>query len=261
MASSIKLYTTGNMEAAHLHNSPNYTAGYPPANCLDGNLDTIWKIGVSVVKTIDIDLSSTKTVGAVLLFVNNYLTAVGGCEIWWSDNGSSWTQVSGNITMTDTATPIRIKTSGLSLTHRYWRFVLSYANAYSIGGIWCSSYYSVAQGNVLPQGDEDQFFNRVSQLPGGRLAVAGINRNYVENPSRRYLIKAGTPYSNMLSAFQDSRGIRHLLIMNEGASQSDARVVRFADDVLPHSTVGYDGLYEIGIALRGVPYVDNGDTF
>ena len=252
------------MEAAIVQNSPTEATGHPKEMMLDNNLDTYWEpTTAGDPHVIEIDLGEAKTVDVMLFCIKNYKEiSTGSIDRYWSDNGSSWTFVSGGPSLVDTATPIRINTTNLGLSHRYWKFdIAGQSHAVKVAAIWWGSYFNIAQGNVLPQGDEDQFFNRVGRLAGGRLAVAGINRNHVENPSRRYLVKTGTPYSNMLSAFQDSRGIRHLLIMNEGATVADARVVRFADNVLPHPTVGYDGLYEVGIALRGVPYVDNGDTF
>jgi len=263
VVSSLDLHTTGNMEAAVMHYTPPEASGHPAEFMLDNNLDTYWKSTSTATVALSIDLTKTKTVGCLLLFFKNYKEiSAGTLQCWWSDNGSTWYVVSGTTNLTDTSTPIRIRTTGLGLTHRYWRAtIVNPSHVVELAGIWFGSYYNVAQGNVLPQMDEDQFYNRVSQLPGGRVAVTGINRNHTENPSRRYLVKTGTPYSNMLSAFQDSRGIRHLLIVNEGATQGDARIVRFADDVMPRPIVGYDGLYEIEIGLRGVPYVDNGDTF
>ena len=265
MPSSIKLYTSGKMEAAKVHAVTSEATGYPAENAIDNNLDTYWKPTTTATQYYAIDLGSAKQVDGAILFIKNYKTfgdspAAIGC--YWSDNGSDWTGISNFPTLKDITTPIRINTTSFELTHRYWRIAIGDQDeVIKLAGIWWGSYYNIDQGNVLPQGDEDQFYNRVSQLPGGRLAVAGINRNYVENPSRRYLIKTGTPYSNLLSAFQDSRGIRHLLVMNEGATQGDARVVRFADDILPRPTVGYDGLYEIEIGLRGVPYIDDGDSY
>lgn len=264
MASSIKLYTTGNMEAAKVHNVTSEATGHPAENAIDNNLDTYWKPTSVATNDIDIDLGEAKAIDVALGFIKNYKSDFGTAtfSIYWSDNGSDWNFISGAPLLTDITTPIRIR-SFSSITHRYWRLRISSSTSAiaQISGIWFGSYYNIDQGNVLPQGDEDQFYNHVSQLPGGRLTVAGINRNYVENPSRRYLIKTGTPYTNLLSAFQDSRGRRHLLVMNEGATQTDARVVRFADDILPHPTVGYDGLYEIEIGLRGMPYIDDGDSY
>lgn len=263
MPSSIKLYTTGNMDAAHMDNSPSEATGHPVELALDNNLDTYWKSTSTADVEFENDLSEAKTVGCVLLFIRNYKEITNGqYNYYWSDNGTAWTVVSGQV-LTDANTPIRIITGGLPLTHRYWKlkFYSSLSHVVELAGVWWGSYYNIAQGNLLPQGDEDQFYNRVGRLAGGRLAVAGINRNLVENPSRRYHVKAGTPYSNMLSAFRDSRGIRHLLVMNEGATQATARVVRFADDILPYPIVGYSGLHEVEIGLRGVPYIDDGDSY
>ena len=250
------------MEKAVCTLATSEATGHPKENLIDNNLDTYWKPTSTGDQNIDIDLGELRWVSHVILFVKNYTEiAAGDYDVWYSDNGSTWYILAANHTLVDTSTPIRISTDFYA-RHRYWRIIFdNMAQIIKVAGVWWGRYYNIEQGNVLPQGDEDQFYNRVGQLPGGRLAVAGINRNYVENLSRRYLIKTGTPYSNLLSAFRDSRGIRHLLVMNEGATQADAQVVRFADDILPRPIVGYSGLHEIEIGLRGVPYIDDGDSY
>lgn len=264
MASSIKLYTTGNMDAAKVHAVTSEATGYPAENAIDNNLDTYWKATTTAsTQRLDLDLGEAKTIDSVVLFFKNYTTVTGAIiGLYRSSDGSAWTGIKNLATPNDATTPIRIDTF-TAISYRYWRLNIGAgaSEVIKLAGVWWGSYYNIAQGNMLPQEDEDQFYNRISRLPGGRLAVAGINRNHVENFSRRYLVKAGTPYNNLLNAFRDSRGIRHLLAMNEDAAQSDARIVRFADDILPRPTVGYNGLYEIEIGLRGVPYIDDGDSY
>ena len=244
-----------------MHNSPPEASGHPAEFALDNNLDTYWKSTGTANVEVQVDLGEAKTVGAMLLFIRNYKEISSGTvPYYWSDNGSAWTYA-GSWPLTYTLSPIRIATSGLGSSHRYWKIIItSPSHVVELASTWWGSYYYIAQGNVLPQEDGDHFHNRVGVLSGGRVAAIGINRNYVENPSRRYLVKAGTPYSNLLNAFRDSRGIRHLLIVNEGPAQSYARVVRFADNILPRPVIGYGGLREIKIDLRGAPYIDDGET-
>lgn len=267
MPSSIKLYTTGNMEAAHMHNSPPEATGHPAESALDNNLDTYWEPTTTAKQYFIIDLGSAKQVDCALLFVKNYTTFGDNTDIgcYWSDNGSDWTGIQNFPTVKDTATPIRINTDGFSglSAHRYWRLVIGdpMDEVIKLAGVWWGSYYDIDQGNVLPQEDEDQFHNRVSQLPGGRLAVAGINRNQTENFYRRYLIKSGdSSLDDLRNAHQDSRGIRHLLVINEGTVQNEARIVRFAEDTFPRPIRARE-LYDIEMRFEGIPYIDDGDSY
>ena len=245
-----------------MHNSPPEATGHPAELALDNNLDTYWKSTSTANVEFQIDLGEAKTVDVILLFIKNYKEInVGIFTYYWSDNGSAWTSVSG-ATLADATTPIRIKTTGLGLSHRYWKIAMtSLSFVTELASIWWGSYYDIAHGNVLPQMDEDQFHGREIQLPGGRFAVAGLNRNRTENFNRRYLIKSGdADFTDLRNAFQDSCGLRHPLVMNEGAVQADARVVRFAADIFANRLTALQ-VYDVQIRLEGVPYIDDGDSY
>jgi len=262
MASYIKLYTTGNMEMAHAHNSPPEATGHPIELALDNNLDTYWKSTSTATVEVEIDLGEAKIVHCALLFIKNYKEITAGTFTrYWSDNGTAWTIVGGE-SLSDTSTPIRISMTGGGLTHRYWKLkITTPSHVVELAGVWWAYYYNVGKGNVLPQEDEDQFHGRASQLPGGRLAVAGFNRNRVEGFRRRYLIKSGdADFTDLRNAFLDSRGVRHPLIMNEGSAQADARVVRFVYDIFVNRLATLQ-VYDAQMSLGGVPYIDDGDSY
>lgn len=256
----LKLYTTGIMDEAFYYYAGSQAAGHPKENMQDDNLDTYWKPTSASTTQTKLDLSEPKLVSCTIVFLKNYKEITSGTlEISYYSGG--WSTVT-NISLVDQNTPIRL----ITFTPRtYQEWMITYyspSHAPEVAAGWCGQLFEVNLGNVLPQENEDQFYSREVQLPGGRLAVPGLNRNRVENFSRRYLIKSdNADLTDLRNAYQASCGRRHPLVMNEGAAQSDARVVRFADDILSRPTVGYDGLHEIEIGLRGVPYIDDGDSY
>lgn len=262
MASSIKLHTTGNMEAAHAHNSPPEATGHPIELSLDNNLDTYWKSTSTASVSVQIDLNEAKSVDCILMFFKNYGDISSGtAEVKWSDNGSDWTFVSGTSNLTDTATPIRIRTTGLGLSHRYWQLtIVSPSHIVELAGLWWGRLFTVSQGNEYPEEDADRFYNNVAQLPGGRLGIAGVNKNSSRLIGRNYLISGSTDFNYIANAFGDSDGRRFPLVLNEGASQSDAFVVRFASDDFNRRQIDYL-FYEVGVQFMQVPFIDDGDLY
>ena len=252
------------MEAAHMHNSPSEVTGHPAENALDNNPDTYWQPTSTNIQYFDIDLGSAKTVGCVLLFVKNYKTfgdspAAIGC--YWSDNGSSWNGISNFPTVKDISTPIRINTTSFGSSHRYWRIaILDQDEVIKLAGIWWGSYYNIAQGNEYPEADADRFYNRAAQLPGGRLGIVGINKNSSRLISRQYLFSRLTEFNELRSAFLDSAGRRVPLVLNEGSAQSDALLVRFANDEFAENETDYQ-LFQPSVSFIELPYIDDGDSY
>lgn len=259
MASSLKLYTTGNMDKATLHNDPNEDSGYPAENCLDNNLDTYWKASAGIYKNIAFDFQEAKQVDCLLIFTKNYKTTGNIASAYWSDNGTSWTLIN-QFSMVDYVTPIRIFTNGFGSSHRYWRIIFTQGQEYRIAGIWWGSYYNIAQGNEYPEADADRFYNRVSALPGGRIAVAGINRRSSRLISRQYVFSGVTEFNKLRNAFLDSSGRRFPLVMNEGSAQGDARLVRFANDDFAENEIDYQ-MFRPSISFIELPYIDDGELY
>jgi hypothetical protein len=262
MAAQIKLYTTGNMEKAKIINSPSYNSGHPADYLLDNNLDTYWEITSGATDTVNIDLGEALQVDCFILFVKNYKSlSTGGVDRYWSDNGSTWNFISGGPSLVDTSTPLRININGLGLTHRYWRFSLTgtYGTA-QIAAVWWGRLFTISQGNEYPELESDQFYNLTADLSGGRLAIKGINRNRSRRFERTWLISGTSNLDALRNAFNDSAGRRYPLIINEGSQQSDAAVVRFAEDNLTINQIDYQ-VYNPTVSFVEIPYIDDGDSY
>lgn len=261
MPSSIKLYTTRNMEKARCTLATSQATGHPKENLVDNNLDTYWKPTSTLDQSINIDLGELRWVSHVVVFIKNYTEiAAGDYDVWYSDNGSTWYILAANHTLIDTSTPIRISTDFYA-RHRYWRIVFdNMAQIIKVAGVWWCRYYNIAQGNEYPEADADRFYNRAAQLPGGRLGIAGINRNSSRLISRRYLFSGVAEFNKLRTAFLDSAGRRSPLVLNEGSDQSDARLVHFANDEFAENGTDYQ-VFQPSVSFIELPYIDDGDSY
>jgi hypothetical protein len=250
------------MEKAKCIYATSEAAGYPKENVLDGNLDTYWKPTSSGDKWINFDLGDSKSVSMFTVFFKNYKSiSNGSIAARYSDNGTTWTYLSGfAIVATDTATPLRLKTC-TAVSHRWWSLKFSVTSVViEVAGVWFGSYYNIAQGNEYPEADADRFYNKATLLPGGRLGIAGINKNPSRLISRQYLFSGLTEFNKLRNAFLDSAGRRFPLVLNEGSSQSDAHLVRFANDEFAENETDHQ-LFQPSISFVELPYIDDGDSY
>ena len=261
MSSLLKLYTTGSMEKAVCLNATSEAAGYPKENVLDNNLDTYWKPTSSGDKWIDFDLGEDQLIAMFIVFFKNYKSITdGGITARWSDNGSDWTYQTPGLDAADITTPLRVH-KWTAISHRWWSLKIAVTSVIiEVAGIWFGQLFDINQGNEYPEADVDRFYNRIAQLPGGRLGIAGINRNSSRVISRNYLFSGVTEFDKLRNAFLDSAGRRFPLVLNEGSAQSDAFLVRFANDEFAENETDYQ-LFQPSISFVELPYIDNGDSY
>ena len=263
MASSLKLYVTGLiMEDAVCTAASDEASGHPKELVYDNNLDTYWKPIGDTLDQVTFDMTKVIYTNAICVFLKNYKSFTAGTmKVYYSDNGSTWYAIGGNPNLADSTTPLRIYDYTFG-SHRYWRlWFQNYSHVPEVAAVWWARIYTINLGDVLPEEDGEQFYNRMIQLPGGRLAVPGFNRNLIEHFNRRYLIKSGNAdLTDLRDTFQASFGRRSPLVMNEGAAQANARVVRFADDIFVRRLADHQ-VYEAQIRLEGIPYIDDGVSY
>lgn len=264
MSSSVSFYTFGNMAAATITAITSEAAGFPKENLLDFNPDTYWKPASTATQTIDFDLGSAKTVDAVCGFLQNYTLAGGYTATkWYSDNGTNWTQDTGNCTWGNLgAGPLRITSLSAPSSHRYWRLVLGIAAAQVpiFSGIWFARRYTISVGNQWPENDTERYFNRKVTASGGREFITRINRNKSMIIPRQYLFATSTPFLALQNVFNDSAGDARPLIIQEGDTYDDAFLVSIESADFNQSKNGYQ-LYNPSLTFKQLPYIASTETY
>lgn len=264
VSTQINFYTFSNMESAQITAITSEETGYPKENLLDNNPDTYWKPTSISTQTIDFDLGAARSVDAVCGFLRNYsLAGSYSATKWYSDNGSTWTQDTGNCVWGNMIWgPLRMTDLSVQSSHRYWRLVFSISAAQvpEFAGIWFARKYTLSIANQWPEPDEIVYENYSVAGIGGRRYVYGINKNSYEKIVRKYLIPNATQFGYLQSAFTDSYGDRFPLIINEGTLYSDARLVRFAKSTLNKNEIAYQ-VYNPTVEFYELPYIAYGDNY
>ena len=265
MASSVSLYTLGNMSnatcifAGDTGGTPESGAGFPKENIMDFNPDTYYKVQSAALREIKIDLATSKTVNACIIWIKNYLLNTSGdlYEIFSSPDDSVYTsRGTGNLA---DITPITIEEI-TQQTDRYWRLRVDAAvDPYWISGIWLCRKWTISQGNEWPEQDTEVWHNRSFQTYGGRSFVQAINQNKVDSFSRTYQLNE-SQMNILKSAFTDCGGSRFPLVLQEGSTNFTAQYCRFAQDELNENQIDYQ-LYRPTVNFLTVPYIADGGNF
>lgn len=268
MADTIKMYTTGNMSAADMASAPDEATGYPIENILDNNPDTYWKCtDGTAYRDLEIDLNSAKAVEALIIWVHNYtgITNARTAELYYSDDDSTYTFVSGSGALVDTDGPIRIRTSGLptAAAHRYWRIRINGeagGQIAEISGIWLCTLYQPSVANQLPEMDADLFANSITTSDSGRQfgAAKRSTRQYVF--PRQFVFYSQADLDELRGAVNDCRGRLYPLFLQEASAQTDAVMCHFAEDQFAKNRMRYLEFRPI-VTFISVPYIPAGSTY
>jgi hypothetical protein len=95
-------------------------AGFEKENAYDGLLSDYWQPNSGTSHTLDVDMGSAVSVDLFGFYSSDFYTLTGAtCELYYSDNNSTWTLATGGTITPTTASP-KLKLS-TSASHRYWR--------------------------------------------------------------------------------------------------------------------------------------------
>ena len=147
-------------------------SGYPIANTIDGSTGTEWRSGTSMASmagTLDYQFGAAVQLDKIVLLQNHASDYAGSVEVFYSDNGTSWTSVgtfssliSGSHDLTFTAATHRWwRVKELETKSAWWRCQLmtfwdgatekSVADETVTGGTWRLSYDGNATGDLDDQ--------------------------------------------------------------------------------------------------------------
>lgn len=244
--------------------------GYPKERLLDQNPDTAWKPTSGDAQDIIIDAGQDITVDAYVLWLQNYKTDFSTSvepnpefELYYSDVGvsGSWTNTSNPHEINDEDTPIRLKGLSSALSKRYWKIAIpDLDEATHLSGLWLCRLFELEQGSTYPDESTIQYYNSFRVTPGGRIYTRAINSNPIRILPRTYNISDSAKCDVAQNMFNDTRGRRCPLFLQEGTAQTEVRFVYLMIDQLQQAKVDYQ-LWNISLPFQEVPFVDDGDTY
>jgi len=258
MASTVTLYNQI-MSGLSSVTATSAESNRPVENMFDNNLYTIWKGTSTAQQAITMDFGSAIAITGAYAFVRNYGGILSGntWELYYSSNGSDFFDFSpyGEGTFVDTTTPHRIMTFG-ERNFRYWRMYFSNNNYIpQITMLALLTTKAITIGNQFPEDDTTIYSNVKTRAAGGQLFVRSINQTPQIRFSRTYMINGTTNNDLLQAAFDDSFGSLIPIIIQEGSTQSDLRVVRFLDDELKKNEIEYQ-MYKPTVNFETLPYDD-----
>ena len=260
-------YTPVSPETVKSHAITSEAAGFPIENAMDWNLDTYWKPTSTADQNIDFDFGSAVDVEGVVFWYHNYLTdhrngSTAKMQLWWSDNGSAWTQVAGDVNLQLVQSePLDIMVKDLGATHRYWRVTIKTLNTtVEISQIMLFNRRTTSTNSSWPDDDTEIFANKTVKAPGGRELVIGINKGSVKEFSRNFVITGTTDFNTLVSVFQATRGGVWPLVLTEGSTLNLPKMCRFDRDEIEKAQNDFE-LYDIELSFKTLPYIRDGEVF
>lgn len=237
---------------------------HPVESLNDFNPDTYWNKSSEATQYIIFDKNDTTTsVDALVLFIHNYKSnfAFTNPLLVMDDNAgfSSPTTKLGNLSLTDTATPIRIYDFASSGSERYWKIKLPNLAMHIALVLLCKK-WTVDQGREFPLMDTDEYYNQVLKAPGGREHVIMHNQNPGGTFTDTFQISGTTSFNAFRNAFDDAKANGLPVIRQPGATNSTADLVRFVSGKFARVEQDHE-LYRPTIVSRLMPYVDDGETY
>jgi hypothetical protein len=264
MSSTVDFYTCGPNARVEVEAATSEATYYQKEYAVDNNPDTAWRPTSTATQTLEVDLQEVISCDAYAVWIPNYTTAFGANDftVNYSDDDISYIDTLSDHAVADTAGPIRIKEfSGGSQSHRWWQLILPVvSNVVYIGGFWLLKKYTVSQGNEYPHDDTPQYNNSISHGHGGRRFVHAINKEAHWRFNRRYLLDGTTEHDAIMNVYNDCRGRRWPLFVQEGATQNDAKFCYLNSDFMPPNESGYQ-IYDMTMRFRQIPYIRAGDSY
>jgi len=255
-----KLYTMGNMRSAYAQCTPTPANLYPAAHLVDSNVNTWCKLASAGTLSAVIDLGRAETVDAIICWIHNYgnsFSATTAIDRYYSDNGTSWTFVSGGVSIRDTATPLRIATTGLGSSHRYWKVNIPPVSPVpEVAMVACCREFTIEQGYAWPETNGRTAYNVYSQ---GKY-IRPLYKTVTKDLTRTFLLTAPTDIEAARNAFDDSGGQCRPLVLWESSTQADALLARFASDTWIDRQATHQ-FWKASIQFKGIPHADTGDNY
>lgn len=264
MAQSFKFFTVGNMRNIIVQSVTSEVAGRELEFALDHNLDTYWKATSGAVQTLEFDFGEAVTISSLAVFINNYNAAwtTERFDMYWSDNGTSWTFYAGPLILSTALNNfgVALLAPELVATHRYWKLVLyQLVLIPNVGQIFFCIRHKVDTASFYPERNLKEYIIKKQMAVGGRRFIVQPNRIAAETLRRTWFLSGDTDRDALQAMWDDTRGHSLPLVMQE--DNGDARIVEivapatFSDNKIQHQ------LYRPTITFRTLPYIEDGLLF
>ncbi len=268
MSSQIDIYTFKAMEKAYIDASLNFSSVYPVQNCNDFNPRIFAQVDNYLnASQLSIDLGQAGTDReGIFLWINNYKKIIDGSaqpyiNVEYYDSG--WQSLYIWL-ITDNTTPIRLFDFPIGQNKQRYRISFTMTSAsgvpLKIGMIAFYKKRTLARGFQRPDQSGHSFINKHINTDSGQNYPIITRRNKVEFFPRTYAILGTTMRDIIRDAHADCFGSAFPLVINEGSSFAEARLVRFADDKFIPNGVDAD-YFKPSVTFEQVPWIDDGEYY
>lgn len=266
MAQAINFYTAGIMTNVDITSVTSEVAGHEIEFAFDNNLDTFWKATSATNQDIimDFGVGNTITPDAFALFLRNYNTFffLANAAIYYSDNGTDWTQFIGfDIGMANVqSNGVGFEVAPSTQTHRYWKILMNTIGVIpEIAHFALLRKHAVATGNIHPELTDKRFAVKKQSRPGTRVLKHEINRIAIDTFSRTWLLTGDDDRDALISMWDNTRGHGLPLFMQEDAD--DVQLVEIVAPEHFNENKIQNQLYRPTIMFRTLPYIEDGENF
>ena len=175
-------------------------------------------------------------------------------ELYYSNVGTSgpWTDTNNPHYVDDWNTPIRMKELSGVVTKRYWKIVVPAVDeVIQISGLWLCYLFELDQGRAYPDDDTIKYHDSFHVTASGRIYNRAINRNPISILPRTYRINDSDKLDTIQDIFNDTRGRRYPLFLQEGTGQGDAKAVHIMSNQLQQAKIDYQ-LWTVMLPLQEI---------
>lgn len=285
--SSIKFYVPVGYGQVLVSSVTDTFAGsqYNKYHLLDGHLNPTWKAlnntpGKSII--VKFTASTPPAWDTFGIWLTNYNTVHTTMllDVYWSDNGTDWTLLTGDIAIDNTDAqndryPLwyQVIQAPVSVTAVWWKFTLTTSAPSSVdlpaipnfGEIFLMKEYETTTAGEYPLSDLPEFMNTEFKARDGsrhfvadaRQPVIHFERNIMtfDNPDT-----STTNAALIQAVYEACRGSLLYFIYNEGDTIYDAYVCRFDKDMPEWQDLEFE-VRRYLLNFTSLPYVADGSTY
>ena len=264
MAQSFKFFTAGSMRKMTVQLVTSEVAGREIEFALDHNLDTYWEATSTAGQTLEFDFGEPVTISSLAVFINNYKAAwtTEGIDMYYSDNGTSWTFYTGSLVLANVLGDFGtgLLAPELVQTRRYWKLVFfQIVIIPKVGQIFLCIRHKIDNGNIYPELNDKHYAIKRQMASGGRTLKRQLNRIPIETFGRTWMLSGDTDRDALEAMWDDTRGHGLPLIMQE--DNGDARFVEIVAPEKFNANKIQHQLYRPTITFRTLPYIEDGENF